>query len=250
MSGQDLKLLLDEQMRQRNHAAEVSYDRPDPILVAQRHKEPYSALACALFAYGRADLIVRFLDSLDFSLFDAEERAIRNAFTAHYYRFQNAEDIAQFFVTMRRLKADVDLEVCFTDAYQKERSVIDGANAVIEKMQSLNPFESRGYRFLVGSPVTKCKGSAPMKRWMMFLRWMVRDDAIDFGLWKGIDKADLLMPLDTHTFNVSRRLGLLKRKTYDLQAVVELTETLKTFDPADPVKYDFALYRIGQEKVL
>lgn len=237
-------------MRQRNHASEVSYDRPDPILVAQRYKEPYSALACALFAYGRADLIVRFLDSLDFSLFDAEESAIRNAFAAHYYRFQNAEDIAQFFVTMRRLKADVDLEACFTDAYKKECSVIDGANAVIATMQSLNAYGSRGYRFLVGNPVTKFKGGAPMKRWMMFLRWMVRDDALDFGLWKDVDKADLLMPLDTHTFSVSRRLGLLTRKTYDLQAVAELTETLKTFDPADPVKYDFALYRLGQEKVL
>jgi len=58
------------------------------------------------------------------------------------------------------------------------------------------------------------------------------------------------MPLDTHTFNVSRRLGLLKRKTYDLQSVVELTDTLRTFDAEDPVKYDFALYRIGQEKIL
>ncbi len=58
------------------------------------------------------------------------------------------------------------------------------------------------------------------------------------------------MPLDTHTFNVSRNLGLLKRKSYDLKAVFELTEKLKKFDPKDPVKYDFALYRIGQEKLL
>jgi uncharacterized protein (TIGR02757 family) len=78
---------------------------------------------------------------------------------------------------------------------------------------------------------------------------MVRDDNIDFGIWKKVDKKDLLIPLDTHTFNVSFNLGLLKRKTYDLKAVVELTNTLKKFDPFDPVKYDFALYRIGQEKI-
>ncbi len=84
----------------------------------------------------------------------------------------------------------------------------------------------------------------------MFLRWMVRDDEIDMGLWQGIDKADLIMPLDTHTFNVSRRVGLLERKTYDLQAAIELTETLKGFDKNDPLKYDFALYRLGQEKLL
>ena len=55
------------------------------------------------------------------------------------------------------------------------------------------------------------------------------------------------MPLDTHTFHVSRRLGLLKRKTYDMKASIELTGTLRSFDKSDPVKYDFALYRLGQE---
>jgi uncharacterized protein (TIGR02757 family) len=58
------------------------------------------------------------------------------------------------------------------------------------------------------------------------------------------------MPLDTHTFKISHQLGLLKRKTYDLQAAIELTDTFKSFDPLDPIKYDFALYRIGQEKIL
>jgi uncharacterized protein (TIGR02757 family) len=250
MNSRQLKTLLDVQMRQRNHAREVSYERPDPVLVAQRYKEPYSALVCALFAYGRADLIVRFLDTLDFSLLDAQEDTIRKAFREHYYRFQNANDIAEFFITLRRLKSETELEPLFTDGYRRNGSVLEGLNAVIEKAVSLNAYESRGYRFLLGTPATKLKGGAPMKRWLMFLRWMVRDDAIDFGLWKSVDKADLLMPLDTHTFKVSRKLGLLKRKRYDLQSVVELTETLKTFDPHDPVKYDFALYRIGQEKAL
>jgi len=246
----ELKTLLDAHTAQRNHASEVCYDRPDPILVAQRYKEPCSALVCALFAYGRADLIVRFLDTLEFSLIDADEAVIRGAFKHHYYRFQNADDITEFFITLRRLKLEADMETLFTKAYSRNGSVLEGLNALIEKMRLLNGFESRGYRFLVGSEVTKLKGGAPMKRWLMFLRWMVRDDAIDFGLWKSVDKADLLMPLDTHTFNVSRRLGLLTRKTYDLQAVMELTETLRRFDPSDPVKYDFALYRLGQEKIV
>ena len=89
-----------------------------------------------------------------------------------------------------------------------------------------------------------------MKRWMMYLRWMVRKDNIDMGLWSKVDTKDLIMPLDTHTFNVSQKLGLLQRKSYDLEAALELTQTLKIFDAADPVKYDFALYRIGQEKML
>ncbi len=84
----------------------------------------------------------------------------------------------------------------------------------------------------------------------MYLRWMVRRDALDMGLWQGVRRADLLVPLDTHTFHVSRRLGLLKRRQYDLKAVFELTDRLRAFDPADPVKYDFALYRLGQENLL
>jgi uncharacterized protein (TIGR02757 family) len=78
---------------------------------------------------------------------------------------------------------------------------------------------------------------------------MVRSDEIDLGLWSGVDRSNLLIPLDTHTFNVSKKLGLLKRKSYDLKAVLELTDTLKSFDKSDPIKYDFALYRIGQEGI-
>ena len=66
----------------------------------------------------------------------------------------------------------------------------------------------------------------------------------------GVKRSDLVIPLDTHTFQVGRELGLLKRKTYDWRAAVELTEALKRFSPEDPVKYDFALYRIGQERLL
>jgi uncharacterized protein (TIGR02757 family) len=84
---------------------------------------------------------------------------------------------------------------------------------------------------------------------MMYLRWMVRSDELDMGLWNGVDPSELIMPLDTHTFSVSRALGLLKRGQCDMRAAIELTETLKAFDPADPLKYDFALYRIGQEKI-
>jgi uncharacterized protein (TIGR02757 family) len=81
----------------------------------------------------------------------------------------------------------------------------------------------------------------------MFLRWMVRNDnrGVDFGMWKSIDPASLYIPLDLHSGNTARRLGLLKRKMNDWKAVEELTEVLRNFDPADPVKYDFALFGLG-----
>jgi uncharacterized protein (TIGR02757 family) len=93
-------------------------------------------------------------------------------------------------------------------------------------------------------------GNAPYKRYNMFLRWMVRCDNLDMGLWNKIDKKDLILPLDTHTFKVSQKLGLLTRKTYDLKSAVLITDKLKEFDMNDPIKYDFAIYRLGQEKIV
>ena len=218
--------------------------------MAHRYKDPTISLICALFAYGNVKQIVKFLDSLDFSLLSKSDEEIQKALKNHYYRFQKSQDVIALFIALKRLEKETSLEDIFKNAYNKNKNVIEGIHAVIEKIYSLYPHTSQGYNFLVGKVSVKTKGAGALKRWMMFLRWMVREDNIDMGLWKDISKSDLIMPLDTHTFNVSLKLGLLKRKTYDLQSAIELTKTLKTFDENDPLKYDFALYRIGQEKIL
>ena len=246
----EIKERLDIEVEKRNREGEVSVDNLDPILVAHRYKDSAISLICALFAYGNVKQIVKFLDSLDFKLLNKSDEEINEAFKNHYYRFQKSEDVVALFIALKRLDAETSLEELFLSGYRGKRSVIDGINAVISKIISLYPHFSRGYNFLIGKVTTKTKGAGALKRWMMFLRWMVRKDNIDMGLWNGVDRADLIMPLDTHTFSVSRRLGLLKRKTYDLEAAIELTQTLKTFDEKDPLKYDFALYRLGQEKIL
>ena len=85
------------------------------------------------------------------------------------------------------------------------------------------------------------------KRLNMYLRWMVRADdrGVDFGLWKKINPAQLVIPLDLHVGNVARRLQLLTRKNNDWEAAIALTNMLKHFDPTDPVRYDFALFGAG-----
>jgi uncharacterized protein (TIGR02757 family) len=85
------------------------------------------------------------------------------------------------------------------------------------------------------------------KRINMFLRWMVRNDknGVDFGIWKSIPSSCLCCPLDIHTGNVSRKLGLLDRSANDWNSVELLTDQLRSFDPDDPVKYDFALFGLG-----
>ena len=245
-----IKQMLDYEVKNRNMRSELSYEKPDPLLVASRYKDETIALICAFFAYGNAKLIVKFLESLDFSLLHASDEVIRESLKNHYYRFQKSEDVSAIFIALKRLKEVESIENIFYEGYKKEQNILDGLWNFITTLQKVYPYESRGYKFLIGSIPKKINSAGTYKRYLMYLRWMVRSDALDMGLWSMIDKKDLLMPLDTHTFKVSQKLGLLERKTYDIRATLELTEKLKTFDSLDPIKYDFALYRLGQEKVI
>jgi len=245
-----LKKRLDSEVNARNSIEELSDEKPDPLLVARKHKQDDIALICALFAYGNARQIVKFLNSLNFSLLNEDDKIVKKELSNHYYRFQKSEDVIAIFIALKRLKESKSLEEIFTIGYNEKSSVMDGINSLINEIQKVYPHDTQGYNFLIGKPFEKLSGSGAYKRWHMFLRWMVRKDELDMGLWKNIDKKNLIMPLDTHTFNVALKLGLLERKTYDLKAAIELTQTLKKFDEEDPVRYDFALYRIGQEKIL
>ena len=243
-----MKNLLEKEIKNKTYY-EVNENNLDPIIVAREYKEEYISLICALFAYGNVKAIVKFLRSIDFDILDENEEEIKK-YINHYYRFQSVEDVKQFFITLHRLKSQ-SLEDIFLKGYKKNNFVIEGIDSILEEMYKINNYTSRGYQFLISNRYKgKTKSSSPYKRWNMFLRWMVRDDEIDFGLWKKVDKKDLIIPLDTHTFNVAHKLGLLDRKTYDLESAIILTNNLKKFDKSDPVKYDFALYRLGQNENL
>ena len=245
----DIKEFLDREAKKRNRYDEVNEKHLDPVIVAREYHDEFIALICALFAYGNVASIVKFLRSLDFSLLDASESAIKEAFANYYYRFQNGEDIAALFIALSRIKKNESLNDIFLRGYRKG-DLIEGVNTLIDTLQKAYKRDSRGYTFLLSKRVTKPKGSGALKRWMMYLRWMVRSDTIDMGLWSGVSRSDLIIPLDTHTFHVSHRVGLLRRTRYDLQAAIELTRKLRTFDPEDPLQYDFALYRLGQENLV
>lgn len=253
-----VKELLDKEVNSRNKKDELCFDsRPDPLIIAKRHNDEYISLVCALFAYGKASFIVKFLNTLDFDLLDKSEKEIKEKLHNHYYRFQTSDDIIAFFIALKRLKEKSSLNELFLKGYVKNNNVLEGIEYLITSIQEVHQYSSQGYNFLIGKAPKRDKnnqikqiGNAPYKRWNMFLRWMVRHDALDMGLWSGVNKADLILPLDTHTFNVSKNLGLLDRKTYDLKSALLITEKLKEFDSTDPIKYDFALYRLGQENLL
>jgi len=100
---------------------------------------------------------------------------------------------------------------------------------------------SRGLKFLLAGPA----GGSACKRLDLFLRWMVRKDDVDLGLWKSIDKAKLIVPVDVHIGRLCRILGMHTHKTISLASAIEITESFAQIEPADPVKFDFALSRIG-----
>lgn len=244
----EIQAYLDAEVEARNCSDELCSERPDPLMVARTTMDQHHALTCALFAYGNVKAIVAFLSSLEDDLIDTDEESLRQRLEGKYYRFQSNEDIIQWFITLQALRGIGGAEQIFMQGYSN--GLLAGVTSLISTLYDINPYRSKGYEFLIGKSITSIAKSSAMKRWMMYLRWMVRHNELDMGLWSGVRANDLIMPLDTHTFHVSRRLGLLERSVCDMRAALELTETLKRFDPHDPLKYDFALYRIGQEKQL
>ena len=254
----NIKKLLDEEVKKRDNLKELSLDKPDPLIIAKKYNDEYISLICALFAYGNAGQIVKLLSSFNFDLLNQDENIITKKLQGYYYRFQSTDDVIAFFIALKRLKeSNKSLENIFKVGYDKKQNVIEGIESIISSIKNTYNYKSDGYKFLIGNIPKKDKygnikliGNSAYKRYNMFLRWMVRSDNLDMGLWNGVSKKDLVLPLDTHTFKISQKLGLLDRKTADLKSAILITEKLKEFDNNDPIKYDFAIYRLGQEKKL
>jgi uncharacterized protein (TIGR02757 family) len=145
------------------------------------------------------------------------------------------------------------LQHYYTEHHSLEDAFLDiDDTQAFDMYASLSAFHRRFFNHPLAPERTRKHISSPhlysgCKRINMFLRWMVRNDTcgVDFGLWKRINKSDLMIPLDVHVHRVARNLGLLTRPDTGWKSVEELTTVLRTFDPADPVKYDFALFGMG-----
>jgi hypothetical protein len=148
-----IKKRLDEEVKKRNTTSEVSADKLDPILVAYRYKDPCISLICAMFAYGNVKQIVKFLDSLDFSLLNKSDDDIKEALKNHYYRFQKSKDVIAIFIALKRLHVDNTLEDIFKKGYDKNKNVVDGINEIIKALHVVYEHSSQGYNFLTGKSI-------------------------------------------------------------------------------------------------
>ena len=234
----------------------------DPIEFPHRYKsigdiEIAGFLACC-FAYGRIGLFKPVVEKIlstmgksphDFLLhFSVAGQAKR--FQGIRYRFNKNEDIiCLLFMLHIILRKEGSLENILLEHYRDEdRNIGNGLAAMMDRFLSVDTtkiygrnLKPSGLRQFFPSPA---KGST-CKRSSLFLRWMIRDKDIDLGTWKNIPKNKLVIPLDTHIMKISRCLGFTKRNSADWKTAVEITESLKRFDPVDPLKYDFALCHQG-----
>jgi len=164
------------------------------------------------------------------------------------HRTFNDSDLEYFVLQLKRLIAvQGSIKNSFIFSYKSENECIKAA---------INRFRRELFESAVINRAHKhfsdpFKNSA-CKRFNMFLRWMVRKDnkGVDFGIWNEIPASKLFLPLDLHSGRVARKLGLLTRKQDDWKAVEEITSVLRTYDPTDPIKYDYALFGMGVNQYL
>lgn len=249
MTKSELKLFLDEKS---NYYECRAFLDADPIQIPHQYclKEDIeiSAFMTATIAWGNRKSIInsaqKMMQMMDHSPHDFvlnhQDRDL-DRLDSFVHRTFNTIDFKVFVTSLKRLyNENGGLEIVFSKAFQQYPN--QQALSIFKAVFLAENLSSRSAKH-VADP---CRGSAA-KRINMFLRWMVRPAkaGVDFGLWKSISPSILSCPLDVHSGNVARKLGLLKRKQNDAKAVLELDLQLRTLDANDPVKYDFALFGLG-----
>jgi len=245
----ELKDFLDQKVAQYNHP---KFIESDPIQVPHQFtkKEDIEIIGflTATIAWGNRKSIItnakRMVDLLDHSPYDFilnHEDSDLNALETFVHRTFNGLDFIQFVKSLKHIYSKHNgLEAVFSRYATK-----DALQPAIHHFKQ-HFFEIKHLERCKKHISDPLKNSAA-KRINMFLRWMVRNDAagVDFGIWSSIKPSQLSCPLDVHSGNVARKLGLLKRKQNDGKALAELDNNLRKLDKTDPVKYDFALFGLG-----
>ncbi len=254
-----------ETLYRRYHRPEML--PPDPLVFVRRFGSPddgeVAGLLAASLAYGRVDAIMGALGRVFGRLGPAPRKALETTpprewvdrFEGFRYRFHRGQDLALLCVLVARALerygglarlfvqvdpgGDIRGALCgFAEAIlgQDPRPVLPG-----RRVPDRHPV-----RHLLASP----RRGGAAKRLCLFLRWMVRKDALDPGFWQGrVDPARLVVPLDVHVARAGRALGFTRRKSTDWRTAQEITGALRRYDPADPLRYEFSLFRFGMKEI-
>ena len=249
LSKEEIISFLNYKSNQYNN---IKFIETDPIqiphLFNKKEDIEISGFLTSTIAWGNRKSIIKsaekLIELLDHSPYDFilnHKKRDLDTLKPFVHRTFNGIDLIQFVKSLKHIYRNYNgLEEIFRNNIKD-----DSLQYAIHKMKKIFfeiPHTNRTKKH-ISDPM---RGSAA-KRINMFLRWMVRDDTngVDFGIWKSISPRYLSCPLDVHTGNVARKLGLIQRKQNDHKAVMELDKKLREFDLIDPVKYDFALFGLG-----
>ena len=233
--------------------------KPDPLQFVHQYSNcadmEIVALLAAVLAYGRVQQIQKSLTDLlghmgkspyKFVLnFDMQKKRKLKNFK---HRFTAGDSLSDLILLLKKVLSRYgSIQGFFVRGYNpRDKNIISALSKFCDSLLDMyakthNGLVPRGLSYLLPKPAA---GSA-CKRLNLFLRWMVRNDEVDVGLWKSIDKAKLIVPVDVHMGRLCRILGLHNQKTVSLTTAMKITESFAEIEPADPVKYDFALSRVG-----
>ncbi len=238
--------------------------RHDPIELVHNYKDPrdieVAGLIVAALSYGKVSLfkpvaerILKIMgDSPAEYISSLRIESVRKKFfmAGIRYRFSREDDILAFLLALSRafLRFGSLKALFFAGLSEKDDDAGSAIGMAIQKLRQTDltdvygeDIKPPGFLHMLPTPAS---GGA-CKRMALYLRWMVRDRDIDFGVWKEMGAQRLVIPLDTHIARISRCLGLTSRKSRDWKMAIEITKSLKKFSPVDPLKYDFALCHHG-----
>lgn len=252
MQNNNLKDFLDSKVEEYNQPAFI---KEDPIciphLFTKKQDIEIAAFFAAIFAWGSRTIIIN----------KSKELMRLMSMQPHQFVLEHSEKELQTLLQFKHRTFNTTDLLYFIEFLKFHYSSNDSLETAFSKWMEIHDDSTE--QMLIGfhhyffsledvPPRTKKHIATPekksnCKRLNMFLRWMVRKDnkGVDFGLWQQINPSQLICPVDVHVARVAKRLKLLQRKQTDWSAALELTSYLRTLDPADPVKYDFALFGLG-----
>lgn len=231
----------------------------DPLKFVYEYSNPedmeIAAFLSAGLAYGRVQQIQKSLTNLLGLMGESPYAFVRNfderkrvKLKDFKHRFTTGDDISDLLALLRDILHKFgSIEKLFTQGCNPgDRNIVPALSKFCNSLLDMHAAEhngktSRGLKYLLVNPAN---GSA-CKRLNLFLRWMVREDDVDAGLWKSVDKAKLIVPADVHMTRLCRIIGFHGQKTASLSTALKITESFAEIEPTDPTRYDFALTRIG-----
>lgn len=233
--------------------------KPDPLQFlynyTNRSDMEIAGLLSAVLAYGRVEQIQNSLVKLFSIIGESPYAFVMNFGTANRrklrgfkHRFNSGDDISDLLMLLKKiLEQSGSIENYFLSGYSKtDKNIVPALSNFCDSLLSRYAARhggniSSGLKYLLASP----SGGSACKRLNLYLRWMVRSDTVDAGLWKSVDKAKLVVPVDVHMGRLCRILGFHDNKTVSLKTALKITDRFTEIEPADPVKYDFSLSRVG-----